>query len=137
MHVIIKNIPKAITIQELETEILNSIKWMIFHKKSHINALKIIHLVDNKGVLVERFGLVRVGSEGMKKRLIKALNGRPMVNRRPFTVDEFVTRHWSHDRRVGSKANAPFNPENNMREYDRRRRGLNLVAYSEKSVGQN
>lgn len=137
MHIIIKEIPTVLTIQAIEAEILKSIRWMIFFpRKRHIKALKIVHLVDSKGVLVERFCLVRIVSESMKKQLIKSLNGRPMINRRPFNVSEFFIRHWSNDRRIDS-ASGSFDPNNNKRQYERRRPGLNLVAYAEKAVGVN
>jgi len=134
MYIIIKDIPTSLTIQALEKEVLYAIKWMLFKSsKDRINALKIIQLVDVKGIAVERFALVRVSSDNMKKRLIKSLNGRPMLNNRPYIVDAFTLRHWGNDRRTGNIGSA-FNPVNNMRQYDRRRRGLNLVTYVEKVV---
>lgn len=137
MHIIIKDIPRSLTIQALEKEVLDSIKWRLFQtKKSQINALKIIQLIDVKGIAVEHFALVRVSTDNMKIRLLKSLNGKPMVNGRPFILSEYIIRHWSNDRRTNN-ASAVVNIENDKRQYDRRRRGLNLVTFSEKSVIHN
>lgn len=137
MHIIIKDIPPSLTIQALETEVLGSVKWKLFQpKKTQIHALKIIQLVDAKGTAVERFALIRVSTDNMKKRLLKSLNGRPMINGRPFILAEYIIRHWSNDRRTNS-AHAVASIQNDKRHYDRRRRGLNLVTFSEKSVIHN
>ena len=135
MYVIIKNIPSFVSIEDLERHLLPTVKGRFFQKKGHIIGLKIIQLVDKIGKPVERHCLVIVDSENVKKRLIKSLNPRNIVNTGFFgesndvkscSVDEYFIRHWSNDRRSTSFNSSQSS--HNKRIADRRRRGLNTVA---------
>jgi hypothetical protein len=139
MYVIIKNIPTHISLEDLEHHILPAIKGGLFQKNGHIIGMKIIQLVDKNEKPVERHCLVIVDSENVKKRLIKSLSPRHIVNTgflgemsdvKDCSVDEYFIRHWSNDRRSTNFNSSKLS--DNKRIADRRRRGLNTVAQFER-----
>lgn len=130
MYVIIKNINSDTTIDDLENFILPVIKGRFFQRKGKINALKIIQLVNKQGAVIDRYGLVRVSPDRIKKRLIMSLNGQ-FIGEQKVSVDQYAFRNWKNDRRDDSTS--PFLvARSDKRVSDRRRPGLSLDTLSEK-----
>lgn len=134
MYVIVKNLLPSTTIDEFEQFVLPAAKHRFYEKKGIIKALKIIDLVNRKGLTIERHGLIRVNSDALEKRLIKSLNGKPMGDAK-VSVNNYTIRHWSIDRRqLGDLPllSARSNLAPDRRVADRRRKDLKMVPISER-----
>ncbi|MGD0958797.1 MAG: hypothetical protein ABSB19_03225 [Methylomonas sp.] len=128
MFLIIKKIHPHIGIEDIENFVSAAIKAEFPNKHGAIKSIQIFELVDKKGHIYERHGLVRVGPDSIVTPLIKLLNHGAIHNLR-FAVDPYFTRHWHNDRRANKSHN--FNPSNKRKE-ERRRRDLERVVVLEK-----
>jgi hypothetical protein len=121
VFVIIKNLKKSIKIEDLHEFVRPAMKKGLFSKSGSIESIKIIRIVDGRGRIIERHGILRV-SQGYKKQAIKSIRG--LLPDKEHLVDEYVIRHWSNDRRTHHQALVAY--PNDRRKGDRRRSGLRL-----------
>jgi hypothetical protein len=128
MFIIVKHLNSGVTVDSLERFVKPCLKGGLFRKKAELKAIQITALVDKKGMVVERHGLIRIAPDSEKPRLIKALNDKG-AGHMTFAVDEYVIRHWSNDRRAGKHYSDRYP---NRRSNDRRRVGLRMFTMSEK-----
>jgi hypothetical protein len=128
MFIIVKHLSSGVTVDTLERFVRPVLKGGLFRKTAELKAIQITALVDKKGMVIERHGIIRVSPDSEKPRLIKALNDKS-TGHANFAVDEYVVRHWSNDRRAAR----PFSDRYpNRRGSDRRRIGLRMFTMSEK-----
>lgn len=127
--IIVKHLPGLFTAEALEDFIKPALKGGLFQKKAELKAIKIVAMVNKKGVFVERHALVRITPDSEKARIIKALNNKK-IGLHKFAVAEYVIRHWSNDRRDAN--HFPERQPYNRRSNDRRRNGLKMFTISEK-----
>ncbi|QPK64688.1 hypothetical protein IVG45_06980 [Methylomonas sp. LL1] len=134
MLIIVKNISPTIAVDQLEQYVLSALKGRFWQIDGQLKAVKIIEIINRKRKPVERYGLLRVDPDDIKERVIKALKKRS-ISGLHFSVDEYVIRLWSNDRRHNA-SNIPAMPttQSNRRIADRRRRGLSLVTVAEKVI---
>lgn len=142
MYIIIKNILPHISIDELKECLLPTVKGRFFQAAGHIEALKLIQMTDRKGKSLERHALIRVNSNSIKKRLIRAksVNLRRSKAEANFfesgsqigccNVGEYIIRHWSNDRRMNKNPRSLF--ATNRRTSERRRAGLGIRELAER-----
>lgn len=130
MYITIKHLHNRITIDDLENFVKPRLKGHFFQKPANLHALKIIGLMNKKGKVVERHGLLRITPESATPRVIKALSSNT-IHSKKFVISTYTIRHWNNDRRIN--AEIAENHPNNLRNNDRRRRGLKLFIMNEKS----
>ena len=121
VFVIIKNLKKSIKIEDLHRFVQPAMKRGLFSKSGNIESIKIIRLVDGRGRIIERHGILRV-SQGYKKHAIKAI--KSLHPDKEHLIHEYVIRHWSNDRRTNHQVS--LNYPNDRRKGDRRRSGLRI-----------
>lgn len=130
MYITVKHLHNRITIDDLEDFVKPRLRGFLFQKPATLQALKIIGLMNRKGKIVERHGLLRITPESASSRLIKALSKNTMHSKK-FVISPYTIRHWNNDRR-NSHDNLSAYP-NNQRAGDRRRKGLKMLIMNERS----
>ncbi len=136
MYVIIKHIPRAMIIDDLEALVLPVLKSGFLRKQGHLKAIKLIQRVDKNNKPIESHALIRVCSTSVQKRLIKSINNSPfkqlMVhiddsdNGQNLSASEFFVRSYGNDRR------SALCLATEKRKQDRRRLDLVMRPLSEK-----
>ncbi|MDD2760545.1 MAG: hypothetical protein PHH11_09675 [Methylomonas sp.] len=134
MYAILKNIHHAASIDHLEAYVTPLLKGSFLQRDGELKAIVIIQLNDKFGIAVERHALVRVCSDKVRRRLIKALNKQFYVDedgqRLHVRADEYVVRLIMNDKRVNGSEFVWV--KNDSRKGERRRLGLKIVHVPEK-----
>lgn len=128
MYITIKHLHNRITINDLEDFVKPRLKGFLFQPTANLHVLKIIGLMNRKGKIVERHGLLRISPESANKRLIKNLSKDSMQSKN-FAVTPYMIRHWNNDRRNSGLGISSY--PNDQRIGDRRRKGLKLLIMNE------
>lgn len=128
VYIIVKQVQSSTTLHDLEQFVSPVLKGRLWQKPASLRAVKIVALVSKKGKIVERYGLLRIAPESEKKRVVKALNGKPLQDSLG-QVGDYVIRHWNNDRRRHSLVHDTY-PQN-RRKADRRRTGLRTYLLKE------
>jgi len=140
MYMIVKYLPRSLTIDSLADGLHPLLKSGFFRRKGEIRAIKFVALANKERRIVERHALVRLCSEPVKLKLIKAVN-QSDIRRMLLSPDEFeclpkaliasdyVVRSWRNDRRQIASL-YPQVPD--RRQSERRRSGFSIYPLVEK-----
>lgn len=131
MYTIIKHIPATMTAEQLAEFVQPAIKGRFFQKAGKIKAIKLMTIKDKDGNSIEYHALIRVCLDSVKKRMIKFINSQTIKkhNHQKLMAQDFITRHWSNDRRTNIHESA--RNIDNHRRFDRRRSGIRFVTVAE------
>lgn len=137
MYIIIKHIPKAMTLDQLEGLIRPIVQGKLFEKKGQLKALKILRRVFRNRIEIEHHALVRVCSDPVRKRLIRVINNNTYSDPttpsgqlpKRISASVFVIRHHGNDRRIAIKNIADVE----KRGKDRREFGSKMIPIFERT----
>lgn len=140
MYMIVKYLPKSMAIDDLVDGLQPLLKSGLFRKTGQIKAIKFIALVNKERRIIERHALVRLCSEPVRLRLIRAFNKSEIKKQLQFSrehncskeliASNYTVRSWRNDRRLNANLQPP---EVNRRQFDRRRPGLSVYPLIEKT----